>query len=194
MLHDWSMEVPIVSGVDFQNCGKITLLPLTGVGAHRERCGVVTSVRPSQVRLAPASAVRSQPGSPVLKAVGKPVDGFERKPVVPTLRRGTTGAAVSALQQKLVAAKFMSLADFRSGPGVYGPRTEAAVARLQEQAGLPVTGIANAKTQAALAGGARWQPEAPTMTMPLHLTAVRNRLSHAFADDVTQPIAVPLGA
>ncbi|PZR17324.1 MAG: hypothetical protein DI536_03080 [Archangium gephyra] len=185
------MEVPIVSGVDFQNCGKITLLPLTGVGAHREQCGVVTSVRPSQVRLVPASAVRSQPGSPVLKAVGKPV---ARKPVVPTLRRGTTGAAVSALQQKLVAAKFMSLADFRSGPGVYGPRTEAAVARLQEQAGLPVTGIANAKTQAALAGGARGQPEALTMTMPLHLTAVRNRLSHAFADDVTQPIAVPLGA
>ncbi|MGV3620082.1 MAG: peptidoglycan-binding domain-containing protein [Archangium sp.] len=131
----------------------------------------------------------------MLKAVAKPVDGFERKsPVVQTLQRGMTGSAVSSLQQKLVAAKFMSIGDYRSGPGVYGPRTEAAVARLQEQVGLPATGIANAKTQAALAGGARWQPETPTMTMPINLTAVRARLSQTFADDVTQPIAVPLGA
>lgn len=194
MLHHWSIEVPVVTALNFQPADKITLLPLTSVGSHRELCVVVTSVRSSQARLAPASAVRSRTGSPVLKAPAKAVDGFERKPVVQTLQRGMTGAAVSSLQQKLVSAKFMSTGDFRSGPGVYGPRTEAAVARLQAQAGLPTTGIASAKTQAALAGGARWQPEAPTMTMPINLTAVSSRLSHVFAEDVTQPIAVPLGA
>lgn len=141
----------------------------------------------------PASRARSQLKSPVLKAPEKAVDGFERKAVVPTLRRGMTGSAAAALQQKLVAAKFMSTGDYRSGPGVYGPRTEAAVARVQQQVGLPVTGVATAKTQAALASGARWQPE-PAPTMPINLSAVRARLAHSFADDVTQPIAVPLGA
>ncbi|HEY1088968.1 MAG TPA: peptidoglycan-binding domain-containing protein, partial [Archangium sp.] len=88
----------------------------------------------------------------------RPVDGFERKVAAAALQRGMTGAAVTQLQQKLVTAKFMSLNDFRSGPGVYGPRTEAAVKRLQLRVGLPVTGIANASTQQALASGARFEP------------------------------------
>lgn len=129
----------------------------------------------------------------MLKAPAKSVDGFERKATVPTLQRGLTGAAVTVLQQRLVSARFMSANDFKSGPGVYGPRTEAAVARLQEQLGLPVTGVATPKTQAALAGGARWQPQ-PTATTPINLSEVRAKLSQTFADDVTQPMAVPLGA
>lgn len=133
----------------------------------------------TSVRLAPrlptATAAKPAPSSvaPVMK---RPVDGFERKVAAAPLQRGMTGAAVTQLQQKLVTAKFMSLNDFRSGPGVYGPRTEAAVKRLQLRVGLPVTGIANAATQQALASGARFEP------------VVLPKLSETFDDDVTQPM------
>lgn len=144
----------------------------------------MTPVRSSPRLEVVGSKASPQRNSPVLKASAKAVDGFERKaaPVL-TLQRGMTGSAVTALQHKLVAGRFMSVSDFKSGPGVYGPRTEAAVMRLQESVGLPQTGVATAGTQAALSSGARWQPQ-PT---------VRAQRSHTFADDVTQPIAVPLG-
>jgi peptidoglycan hydrolase-like protein with peptidoglycan-binding domain len=109
--------------------------------------------------------------------VKRPVDGFERRSVsVQPLQRGMTGSAVTQLQQKLVAAKFMSVGDFKSGPGVYGPRTEAAVKRLQAHAGLPVTGVASASTQQALASGARFEPVRVA------------KLSETFTDEVTQPM------
>jgi len=131
-------------------------------------------------------------------AAKKPVDGFERKSVVTQLlQRGMTGAAVTSLQQKLVAAKFMSSSDFRSGPGVYGPRTEAAVKRLQQSVGLAVTGLAGPTTMAALASGARFQPAAPKVqspetTTPIAQAHVRARLSETITDEVTQPIGVPI--
>jgi peptidoglycan hydrolase-like protein with peptidoglycan-binding domain len=119
------------------------------------------------------------------------VDGFERKSVVSqVLQRGMTGGAVTGLQQKLVAARFMSNADFRSGPGVYGPRTEAAVKRLQQSVGLPVTGIAGPSTLAALSSGARYQPV--ETTFPVSLALVHARLSETFTDEVTQPMGIPL--
>ena len=130
-------------------------------------------------------------------ALKKPLDGFERKSVTAQiLQRGMTGAAVTSLQLKLVAAKFMSSNDQKSGPGVYGPRTEAAVKRLQAHVGLPVTGIAAPSTLAALAGGARYQPfrePAPEVTMPVTRAMVHARLSETFTDEVTQPMGRPLG-
>ncbi len=154
----------------------------------------MTPVRTSPRKEVAASKANLRRTGPVLKAGTKQVDGFERKPApVLTLQRGMTGSAVTALQQKLVAGRFMSTSDFKSGPGVYGPRTEAAVLRLQESVGLPQTGVATAGTQAALSSGARWQPQ-PEPTLPISLNAVRARRSHTFADDVTQPIALPLGA
>jgi peptidoglycan hydrolase-like protein with peptidoglycan-binding domain len=140
----------------------------------------------------------ARPLSTTSGAVKKSVDGFERKSVVTqVLQRGMTGAAVTSLQQKLVAAKFMSNADFRSGPGVYGPRTEAAVMRLQQSVGLAVTGLAGPTTMAALASGARYQPavpkvQSPETTTPIALAHVRARLSETFTDEVTQPIGIPI--
>ncbi len=130
--------------------------------------------------------------APVAK---KQVDGFERKSVTAQLlQRGMTGAAVTQLQQRLVAAKFMPVNDFKSGPGVYGPRTEAAVKRLQAHVGLPVTGIAAPSTLAALAGGARYQPvREPELTTPISLSMVHARLSETFTDEVTQPMGRPMG-
>lgn len=134
-------------------------------------------------RLAPAASVK------------RPVDGFERKSVTAQLlQRGMMGPAVTQLQQRLVAAKFMPSHDFKSGPGVYGPRTEAAVKRLQAHLGLPVTGLAAPSTLAALAGGARYEaPREPENTMPVSLAAVHSRLSETLTDEVTQPMGRPLG-
>jgi peptidoglycan hydrolase-like protein with peptidoglycan-binding domain len=128
-------------------------------------------------------------------ALRKSVDGFERKSVTSQiLQRGMTGAAVTQLQLKLVAAKFMSSNDQKSGPGVYGPRTEAAVKRLQAHVGLPVTGIAAPSTLAALAAGVRYQPvRDPELTTPISLSMVQARLSETFTDEVTQPMGRPLG-
>ncbi|MDP1824571.1 MAG: peptidoglycan-binding domain-containing protein [Archangium sp.] len=125
----------------------------------------------------------------------KAVDGFERKPVTAQqLQRGMMGAAVRQLQERLVAAKFLSPNDYKSGPGVYGPRTEAAVKRLQAHVGLPVTGVAAPSTLAALAGGARYQPvREPEATMPVSLASVHAKLSETFTDEVTQPMGRPLG-
>ena len=80
------------------------------------------------------------------------LDGFERAKsvTVPVLRRGSTGSAVQAMQVKLVAKGLMSRSDFLNGTGVFGPRTETAVKRLQVENGLPVTGVLDARTTAAL--------------------------------------------
>ncbi len=91
------------------------------------------------------------------------------------LTRGRTGDRVLELQKKLVTAKLLTQADFKSGPGVFGPRTSAAVKHLQELHGLPATGLVNAATWAALEAQL-----APRKT-PID-----------FADEVTAPLAQPL--
>ena len=108
-----------------------------------------------------------------------------------------TGAAVRGLQQKLVNAGFMPLADLRSGPGVYGPRTEAAVRRLQASVGLPETGVAAPSTLAALNSGARYEPRpvarrSPEVTQPVGRAAVLAKLAETFSDDITQPMGRPV--
>lgn len=142
----------------------------------------MTSVRLSPRMTAPAQVQAHHPARPSAGVAKKQVDGFERRSVTAQLlQRGMTGPAVTQLQQRLVTAKFMPLNDLKSGPGVYGPRTEAAVKRLQAHVGLPVTGIAAPSTLAALAGGARYEP------------VVHARLSETFTDEVTQPMGRPLG-
>lgn len=86
------------------------------------------------------------------RTASKGIDAFERQKSVrlPVLRRGSTGAAVQAMQVKLVAKGLMSRSDFLNGPGVFGPRTETAVKRLQVENGLPVTGVLDGRSIAAL--------------------------------------------
>ena len=86
------------------------------------------------------------------KPVVKAPDAFERAKSVQVvaLRRGSTGAAVKAMQLKLVTKGYLSRSDFLNGTGVFGPRTETAVKRLQVEHGLPVTGVLDARSSAAL--------------------------------------------
>jgi peptidoglycan hydrolase-like protein with peptidoglycan-binding domain len=65
------------------------------------------------------------------------------------LRRGSSGPDVEELQRRLLAQ------GINPGPvdGLFGTRTEAAVRRFQESAGLEVDGVAGPHTTEALAAG-----------------------------------------
>ncbi|GMV41676.1 MAG: hypothetical protein AMXMBFR64_33920 [Myxococcales bacterium] len=67
------------------------------------------------------------------------------------LVRGDKGPRVDGLQRALVGHGFMLEADRLTGPGTFGPKTEAAVRTFQGAVGLPATGIADAKTLIAMA-------------------------------------------
>jgi peptidoglycan hydrolase-like protein with peptidoglycan-binding domain len=74
-----------------------------------------------------------------------------RLPVPATdLRRGQTGPEVRKLQEALVSLGYLSAQDMATGPGTFGPKTEAAVKRLQTASGLPATGAYEASTRQAL--------------------------------------------
>ena len=57
------------------------------------------------------------------------------------LKRGDSGAAVKALQQRLVQLGYLTAAD-----GIYGPKTVNAVAAFQKQNGLTADGVAGTMT------------------------------------------------
>jgi peptidoglycan L-alanyl-D-glutamate endopeptidase CwlK len=63
-----------------------------------------------------------------------------------TLRSGSSGDAVKALQQKLLGKGFNP----GSIDGAFGPNTAAALKRFQEREGLDADGIAGPKTLTAL--------------------------------------------
>jgi peptidoglycan hydrolase-like protein with peptidoglycan-binding domain len=76
------------------------------------------------------------------------------------LARGSTGKLVEGLQ-KLLAARGINPGTI---DGVFGPKTESAVKRFQEKAGLNADGIAGPKTMAAL------EAKAPAATAPKLVT------------------------
>ncbi len=66
------------------------------------------------------------------------------------LKRGAQGAAVKQLQAALVKAGTLTQKEMNTGPGIFGPRTEAALKEFQEKAHVPATGYYGPKTRAAL--------------------------------------------
>jgi hypothetical protein len=78
-----------------------------------------------------AAAAEARNGTPapqpaIPQTPGVPVGGF--KP-------GQTGAEVKALQDMLVSRGYMTAAQVATGPGVYGPKTQAALAKYQADTG-----------------------------------------------------------
>jgi predicted chitinase len=65
------------------------------------------------------------------------------------LKRGASGAAVKKLQTALVKAGTLTQKEMNTGPGVFGPRTEAALKEFQKKHGVPATGYYGPKTRAA---------------------------------------------
>lgn len=86
------------------------------------------------------------------------------------LQQGSTdSASVKQLQSYLVANGFMTQADMNTGPGIYGPRTTAAVAKMQQALKLPtgayngnqvvqVLGASSGGTPTAPNGTVQWDP------------------------------------
>lgn len=64
-----------------------------------------------------------------------------------TLERGMRGAEVEKLQDKLIAQGYMTKDQKATGPGIFGPRTEAALKKFQQDHGLVADGIYGPKTQ-----------------------------------------------
>ncbi len=101
--------------------------------------------RPSRTDLGSLAESRFEPPSTPART-----DSFEAAPkkMLRALGRGATGPEVRGLQAKLQLLGMMSAGDVKSGPGVYGPRTELAVERFQKRVGLEVTGVADGVTRA----------------------------------------------
>lgn len=61
---------------------------------------------------------------------------------LPNLGPGSTGTDVKTLQDWLVKNGFLSATDLATGPGIYGPKTTAAVTKWQQTAGFDTQGNA----------------------------------------------------
>ncbi|KFE63558.1 N-acetylmuramoyl-L-alanine amidase [Hyalangium minutum] len=84
------------------------------------------------------------------------------------LSKGDSGPQVKQLQDALVKLKYMTAAQVATGPGTFGPKTEAAVKKFQADHKLPTTGYYGDLTHAALKKelGKLGGPTAPTPTTP----------------------------
>jgi len=76
-----------------------------------------------------------------------------RGPVPRTLKRGMSGDDVRGLQTILVGAGLLAPTDV---DGVFGPRTEAAVKRFQQQLGVAADGVVGPATHAAIGKLLQW--------------------------------------
>lgn len=65
------------------------------------------------------------------------------------LRRGSQGPEVEKLQEELVDIGYLTRAQKQSGPGKFGPLTEAALKNFQKDNHLDPSGVCDARTQAA---------------------------------------------
>jgi N-acetylmuramoyl-L-alanine amidase len=82
----------------------------------------------------------------------------------PTLVKGNTGIEVMKLQDLLVKFGFMTTAQLATGPGIFGPRTSAALINMQAALGLPTTGSYDDSTRTAVI--ARYYREQPPPCPP----------------------------
>lgn len=81
----------------------------------------------------------------------------------PTLEKGSKGDEVKTLQQRLVDLYWLD----GSVDGNYGNKTKDAVERFQSEAGLPITGVADGKTQAKL-----FADDAPEASMSVSCSSI----------------------
>jgi predicted chitinase/murein DD-endopeptidase MepM/ murein hydrolase activator NlpD len=94
------------------------------------------------------------------------------------LQRGMQGPEVEQLQSALVNLGFMTQEQMNTGPGIFGPQTEASLKNFQAANGVPNTGFYGPMTREALtraAGGSSGptqpepsqpEPSAPRFTVP----------------------------
>ncbi len=100
-----------------------------------------------------------------------------------TLRRGDESPAVLAWQQKLVAVGALTSAQLATGPGVFGPQTEAATRAFQQANGLSVTGVVDGATAQAMAT-AKPKPPATSVTPP-YISQLQTNMPNSFCGPTT---------
>jgi hypothetical protein len=103
--------------------------------------GKATGKPPAEPPKTPTTPPRT-PTTPPVSGAGVPkVD----------LKRGAEGPEVLKLQKSLIQLGYMTQAQVNTGPGTFGPMTEKAVARFQQEHGIsPNSGIFGPKTRAAM--------------------------------------------
>ncbi len=91
----------------------------------------------------------------------------------PGLGEGAKGPQVKQLQDALVQLKYLTKEQVATGPGIFGPKTEAAVKKFQADHKLPTTGFYGDLTHAALkkelakvSGPTKPDPKPGTFTKP----------------------------
>ncbi|QGH73339.1 MAG: adenosylhomocysteinase [Siphoviridae sp. cttb18] len=99
------------------------------------------------------------------------------------LQPGATGQEVKQLQDYLVSKNYLTQGDVQGGYGIYGPKTTAAVAKLQSDLGVPNqggVGFYGPKTRSFLSGSAT--PEPVNLEIPTDIP------SNDFSASITNPI------
>ena len=82
-----------------------------------------------------------------LVSEGQPYTEIQGPSAGVTLREGSTGIAVSALQYFIsIIGQFSSTIPSLTIDGIFGPRTREAVEAAQTRLGLPVTGVVDEQT------------------------------------------------
>lgn len=115
-------------------------------------------------RPTPAAAPRARKKSNA--AARPPPSAAAPTPPSASLKKGSKGAAVDQLQQCLVKTGHLAASDYRTGPGVFGGRTEAALKRFQAEHGLTADGVYGPASRAALASALGVKPPKPPKPQP----------------------------
>jgi|GEM_PF-2824325 len=97
-----------------------------------------------------------------------------------TLQRGQTNEAVRVWQTKLVRAGFLTQAQMNTGPGIFGPQTEAATTAFQRTNGLVVSGKVGVATQAKMTKVIEAEPSA---SGPVTVRNISQLYSNGAEDD-----------
>lgn len=141
----------------------LALGPMSGASSGRHAAAPTTTVAPTTTTTAPTTTTTAAPTTTTTVAPATtttaaaptpPADGTAPPAAGDTLRSGSSGPAVQALQERLTALGFW----LGTPDGTYGRTTQQAVMAFQKANGLHRDGSAGPATQAALATAARPTP------------------------------------
>jgi len=112
----------------------------------------------------PGPSTPSEPSEPSAPAPSQPTQPSATRFTVPQsdLQRGAQGEEVQQLQSALVNLGYMTQAQMDTGPGTFGPQTEASLKGFQADRGLEADGVYGPQTRGALTQAA----SAPRFSVP----------------------------
>jgi peptidoglycan hydrolase-like protein with peptidoglycan-binding domain len=132
----------------------------TGPGLFGPKTEAAVSLFQADKGIVPDSGIY---GPKTRAALTKALEAANRPPAPPPvsggkvavpqvdLKRGAEGAEVKKLQDALVKLGYMTREQVATGPGLFGPKTQAAVSKFQADKGIsPASGLFGPKTRAAM--------------------------------------------